>query len=380
MTRHIGILFEFPTLNGGEHSMLAVLQTLQKSHFRFTAIAPDDGPLPNRLQSLGIPVIPFRVRSESGVKRDQTDLDRDLNAILQAQQPDLLHSNSLSMSRLIGGFKSRSGIVLKTTGHLRDIIKLSRSAIRDLNRNDGLVAVSKATQDFHVAQGLTKNVCRVIHNGIDRQAFETSTTDDRPELFRNVDPKAKIVLNVGQICLRKNQLHLAESVCEMLRHRDDVHLALVGERHSTKQESIDYEQAIHACFEAEGRIDHLHTFGFRDDVARFMNACDVLVHTSRQEPFGRTLLEAAISELPIIATDVGGTSEMLRPGSEAILILPDEHRSLISAIEDVFSNPRDAEDRAANARRRVTTEFSIQNAATALADFWNAQFETSASE
>ncbi|GAB5444529.1 MAG: hypothetical protein Fues2KO_48780 [Fuerstiella sp.] len=367
---HIAVLFEFPTLNGGEHSMLAVLQRLQsRSQFQFSAIAPADGPLADRLKAAGIRLVPWDVRDQEGAKRGNSELQSELEDIVCALQPDILHANSLSMSRLVGGCAMLS---CGRTGHLRDIMNLNRKPIADLNANDWLVAVSAATRHHHVGRGLDRSRCDVIYNGIDVDEFSATDVTYFQKLKSDFDlPKeGRILLNVGQICLRKGQLDLAKAVVRLLPRHPDLHLVLAGERHSGKSESVDYEAAIQQQFESHGLSGHLHRIGYCDQVPALMQAATLLVHSARQEPFGRVLLEAAACGLPIIATDVGGTSEMLRDQQEAILVSPGDESQLTEAIETALARPQQYEVRAAAARRRIHQLFSLQSAADRLADFW----------
>ena len=371
--QQMAVLFEFPTLNGGEHSMLSVLDTLQDDGaFQFTALAPGTGLLADELTRRHIPLRDFSVRNEAGEKLPFDMIEQRLSELLQELRPDILHANSLSMSRLTGQLTTATVPPLKRTGHLRDIIRLKKKVISDLNRNDGLIAVSKATSDFHVQQGLDPVRCRVVYNGVNTERFQhRDSAMLRTALFPSVPTAHRILLNVGQICLRKGQLDLAQAVVGLLQDRSDVHLAVVGQRHSTKQESVDYEAAIQQEFTRAGRGKHLHMLGYRDDVADLMNAADLLVHAARQEPFGRTLLEAASSGLPIVATNVGGTTELLRPDTDAILVSPGDISSLKAAIDRALTNPELCSSLAASARQRIEANFTIKNAADQLAEFWN---------
>ena len=372
---HVAVLFEFPTRNGGENSMLALLRQLSGSDFQFTAIAPADGPLADELRRLKIPLVPFCVRA-AGVKRSPEILHTELTSIVKNIRPDILHANSLSMARLTGQLNLPDGVA--RTGHLRDIIKLNRTVIADLNSNDGLIAVSAATKQFHVRQGLNSDHCRVIHNGIDGKLFAAVSTDRqalRAEFFPNVarptaQSSLKIILNVGQICLRKGQLLLAEAVCRLLERRDDIALLIVGERHSAKKESVQYEQQIRQTFADAGRDSHLHLTGYRTDIADVMNASDVLVQSSHQEPFGRVLLEAAASQLPIVATDVGGTAEMLHHNDHALLVPPASLDELTEAIAQTIDASDEAVSRAISAQDRIVQQFDIRKTVQQTAEFW----------
>ena len=353
--------------------MLAVMKALiGNSTFRFSAIAPTDGDLADELRRLEIPLNAFATRDDSGKKLPASVLHENLANRILAIQPDILHSNSLSMSRLIGQLPASACRGVRRTGHLRDIIKLNKTVVCDLNANDRLVAVSAATKQFHVAQGLNSDRCAVIYNGVDLQLFCPRAGCDPSVVSTSQLPvRSKVVLCAGQICLRKGQLVLAQAVCQLLQKRDDIYLMVVGERHSAKLESIQYEAAIQTQFDTANRASHLHMLGYRSDMHVLMNAADMLVHASHQEPFGRTLLEAAASGLPIIATNVGGTSELLRHEQDAILVEPDQPEQLSAAMVRMIDQPQLAGTLAESARDRVVQMFSIERAAQELAEFWN---------
>ena len=286
---------------------------------------------------------------------------------LQQHPVDVLHANSLSMARLVGRLPPGN---VRRTGHLRDIIGLNRTVIRDLHANDRLIAVSHATRNFHVQQGLDAAGCTVIYNGVDTQRFCPAASDSlRQSLFPQIPHEAVIVLNVGQICLRKGQRDLADIVARWPADRPPLHLVLAGERHASKAESLTFEKDIGAIFDDAGRAERLHCLGYRSDVPQLMNAADLLVHSARQEPLGRVLLEAAACELPIIATDVGGTREILQHERHGWLVAA-ETDALQQAMWRAITNRQQAVQYAAAARQRVCESFDVRTAARELAVFW----------
>ncbi|MEZ6061892.1 MAG: glycosyltransferase family 4 protein [Planctomycetaceae bacterium] len=376
----VDLLFEFSTLNGGEKSMLSVLARLAgRSDLKFRALCPADGPLADCLRTLQIPVLEFNVRNVDGNRRPSDQLVAELASICAQHGIRRLHANSLSMSRLTGQLarKQPSGTIIHT-GHLRDIIGLSRAAISDLNRNDALIAVSEATRSFHRRQGLDVDGsrCVVIHNGVDPDQFRPRERSAlRAELLPQVPPHSIVALSVGQICLRKGQLDAAKAVVDLNRLSHDtmrpVFLVISGERHSAKDESVAYEQAIRDVFNSAGQSERLIMAGYRSDVELLMNAADVLIHAARQEPFGRVLLEASASGIPIVATDVGGTQELLRPDVDALLVPAAQPAAIADAVRKMITSPQLASQLSTSARERTTSEFTAEHSATALADFWN---------
>ena len=145
---------------------------------------------------------------------------------------------------------------------------------------------------------------------------------------------------------------------------------MIGERLSSKVESIEFERSLVERFDSSGLGDHLHLLGYRDDIDRLMNEADLLVHPAHQEPLGRVLLEAAASGLPIIATTVGGTEEILCNDESARLVMPADPESLANAIIELQTDPAKAQRFATAARMRIETEFNVTQAAQELADIW----------
>ncbi|MCH8830793.1 MAG: hypothetical protein IID45_14545, partial [Planctomycetes bacterium] len=149
--KRIALIFEFAALNGGERSMLAVLDWLVRHrtgdgvpHFEFVAIAPTSGPLFAALTGRGIAVHSLPLRDETGRRLPIETVLSELNALIRGLRVDLVHANSLSMGRLTGGLADV--LPIPTIAHIRDILKLSRAAVGNLNRNRRIVAVSDATR------------------------------------------------------------------------------------------------------------------------------------------------------------------------------------------------------------------------------------------
>mgnify|MGYP002623187411 FL=1 len=272
------------------------------------------------------------------------------------------------MGRLTGAAAGRIGI--PCTAHLRDILKLSPAAIHDLNGNAQLVAVSHAVREFHTARGLDTERVRVIYNGIDCGAFRPGPRTGSLHRELGLADSAFLVATIGQICLRKGQDVFAESALPIAAAIPDAHFLLIGTRHSTKPESIDFESGIAARFHAAGLADRFHPLGERSDVPGLLGEIDVLVHTARQEPFGRVLLEAAAAGVPIVATDVGGTPEMLTDGRHALLVRPDDPQSIADAVVRLASDCEPAAQLSRAAREHVASTFPVERSARELLKLW----------
>ena len=131
MPGHVLATFEFGSVNGGENSFLAVAGLLKQRGWRFSALVPPDSPLSRKLSSNDFPIIPFQRTNEASIRLDQSELRASIAAAIQTTGPDIVHCNSLSMSRLCGPVCRELNV--PSLGYLRDIIKISRKAMQDLS-------------------------------------------------------------------------------------------------------------------------------------------------------------------------------------------------------------------------------------------------------
>jgi glycosyltransferase involved in cell wall biosynthesis len=362
----IALFFEYPTLLGGERSLLAAVERL-RDRFEFVAFAPSQGPLAEALRENDIEIVSSPLLNDCGERLPRWRAASQLVEAARSCRADLLHANSLSMGRLTGSIASRA--VIPCTAHLRDIIGLSKAAIAELNENARLIAVSEATRAFHIEQGLDAAKINVVYNGVDFDRFRPRSRSPHVRRELGIRDDALVALTVGQIGLRKGWDVFADAAARLARRWPTLHVIFVGERFATKAETVEYEQSVREQFEI-AMPGLFHFLGTRNDVPDLMNAADLLVHPARQEPFGRVLLEAAASALPIIATNVGGTPEMLEDGVSARLIPPGDATALVNAVQELLCDAKVRHRLAREARTRIAERFTADRAAKALAMVW----------
>ncbi len=280
---------EYGVLNGGERSFLAIALRLQEFGWRFEVMVPPDSEFEAALQGQGIPTLPL-VKHDSHGHRHTLPAIRDaLAGAFRSRQPALIHCNSVSTSRWCGPVAREIGI--PSLGYLRDIMGLSRQAISDINQLDLLIAVSEATRDRHLAQGLSSSKVTIVNNGVDLETFSPAMNFSAIDPIRaelQISAGDPLILFVGQIGMRKGVDLLIEAFLKIAMEIPEAQLLIVGERNSNKDEAIEFEKLTrHAAAQstAAGRI---HWLGRRNDVPKIMRHADLLVHPARQEPLGRS--------------------------------------------------------------------------------------------
>ncbi len=309
---HVLVLFEYATLNGGENSLLSMVPTLKAKGVHLTALAPTAGPLAGALAALNIPTRPWLLDGQTNRLPQETLAWRQrISEVLAERRPDIVHANSVSISRRLGPVAR--ALAIPSLGHLRDIVGLSHQARDDVQCLDRILAVSQATRAWHVSRGMTNRRLKVLYNGVDLRVFHPRQPTGELQRALGIPETSRLIGCVGQLGMRKGTDIVLGSARLLAREFPDVHWIIVGERHSAKREAIEFCEQLTRLATSSPLVGRVHFLGRRQDMPAVFSQLTMLVHAARQEPLGRVLLEAAATALPVVATSVGGTSEIFRP-------------------------------------------------------------------
>ena len=308
--------------------MLAVLPLLLDSGWRIKIAFPNQESVGNhktladRIANFDVRPISLTTHLADGTRKSQSQYRSDFADIVKSHQPDLVWCNSLSISRLCGPVTQSLGVA--SVGYLRDIIKLSNKAVEDINQLDRIVAVSQATKDFHADQGMNGSKITVIHNGVDLDLFEPPVAGNPSGIKQElgIPDDSPALLFVGQIGMRKGVDVLLDAFEKVVAKLPQCHLLIVGQRHSVKQEAIEYEAELIQRSQSAALAGKVHWLHRRDDMPDIYAGVDLLLHPARQEPLGRVILEAVASGLPVLTTLVGGSPEILGCNDSFDLLCP----------------------------------------------------------
>ncbi|HEY3394477.1 MAG TPA: glycosyltransferase, partial [Lacipirellulaceae bacterium] len=269
--RRVLILCEYPTLLGGERSMLATLPVIRDAGFDVYVMAPAGGPLAVALHRANVSHIPWHVQDENGERLPLHRLRANVADIVREIQPQLLHANSLSVSRIVGPVAAECGV--PSVGHIRDIITLSRQTIEDVNANRRLLAVSDATRQYHISQGIAAAKCIVSHNGIDLDEFQPRPPTGYLHHELRLNDRAQLVATIGQLGPRKGVDVVIRAASLIAEQMPNIHLLIVGERTSNKFESRDFALKLEAAAQVPALSGRVHFLGSRSDVRQLLNEC-----------------------------------------------------------------------------------------------------------
>jgi len=219
----------------------------------------------------------------------------------------------------------------------------------------------------------------VLYNGVDLDEFHSQPPTGYLHRELSLPADAQLIGNIGQIGLRKGQDVLLRAAVLIADCSPTAHYLIVGERNSEKGESRRFETALGEA--ARGPLaGRVHFLGRRNDIPSLFGELTFLVHTARQEPLGRVLLEAAASGVAVVATDVGGTREIFPPEADAArLVPPDDAGALAAAMLELLEDGELRGRLGAAARRCAEERFDARTAVANLLKQYLAIMEREAS-
>lgn len=189
--------------------------------------------------------------------------------------------------------------------------------------------------------GVTEKIS-IIPNGVDVSKFGFFVDREAiKEKFCGLK-STKMILFLGRLVYQKGVNVLIGAMPIILssysRVERDVRLVIVGEGPMRKQLEKDADYL--------GVSKHVVFTGFLDDytVRRLLKAADMTVVPSLYEPFGIVALEAMAAKTPVVASDVGGLSELISDG-RGVKVSPNNSESLVEGIAKVLSDTEEGKKR-----------------------------------
>jgi len=276
-------------------------------------------------------------------ERTRVKLGRTLhyrNAVRRFQ-PDAVFGHS-ELPSLYGRFATgfgRDRILFSTVMHAaNNFSSPSFAMVERLTRLrvDDVIAVSEDAIQNYIRRFSERVPVSVIQNGIDIDRFGKA---DRQAARRNlgIDSRARLALQVGRICDTKRQL-LSLSVMRSLLATGEALLWFAG-----LAEDRAYKERLRDMT-VEWGIDRAVRFlGSRADVPDLLAAADLYLMPSRQEAHSVAILEALVSGIPIVASDIPAFSFARGMPSVRICGVEDEH-AWRQAAREMLAEPRATRD------------------------------------
>ena len=331
-------------VGGQEMVILSLASHADRTRFAPRVLCLDAaGELAPRFAAEGVPVDVLDRRARGGGLK----MVRALHRYLRERSPSVLHTHNPGPHQYGALARLHTGVpVMVHTKHGRnhELGRKGRMLERVAGRlTDMVVPVSRDAAEVarHVDRVPPRRI-RVIHNGIDLAAtpFAPRTT------------RGWRAVHVARLNVVKDQTTLLHAARRVLDREPCFELDIVGEGELRPElEQLARELRL-------GPAVRFH--GYRDDVRPFLAAADVFTLSSVSEGIAISLLEAMAAGLPVVATAVGGTPEVVIEGETGYLVPARDPGALAEALIAVLSRPAHAVALGAAGRTRVEQSFSLE--------------------
>ena len=196
---------------------------------------------------------------------------------------------------------------------------------------------------------------QVIYNGVNLQRFGKANHEKRSSFLNEFDisPDSSVVVTIAQCIWEKGLNYFIDSANLIIKERPNSIFFIVGEgpeRSALEKQVLDL-----------GLKDKIIFTGMRVDTEMFLSVADVFVLLSIwEEAFAFTLLEAAASGCPIVATRIGAIPESVQDGVTGILVPPKDAKAAADAILKLLNDDALRLKMGMAARKRVEENFSLE--------------------
>ena len=287
-------------------------------------------------------------------------------------RPHVLHAHQLlsptSASLVTASFLDVPVLVNPhACGPIGDVGVLSATALgrarlrATVRRADAFVGISAAIREELLAAGAPGDRVHAVPNGVDLERFRPASPDERRAARRALGAGGPVIAYCGRLSIEKGVDVLVAAWPRVLAAFPGARLHLLGE--GAERERLAAQ--VHAL-----GVDASVVLAGAGDPVPLLRAADVSVLPSRTEGMPVALLEAMAAAVPVVATAVGGSAELLRPGGLGLLAPPDDPLRLADAIVASLREPAPTAERAAAALALVRDRYSIGAVADRLLDLY----------
>lgn len=305
-------------------------------------------PLVDAARGRGLNVI----RIDDHGRLDREMIDR-IVAEIDRLKIDILHTSEFRSNLLAQLCRRRRKLRLVATVHgwiantgRRKLVRWLDKAL--LRRFDHVIAVSDATRELVPRWWLPDRRVTVLRNALVLKSYGSDVVG-RPR--RKIDPQGNVVMvNVGRLSPEKGQDLLLHALAALASKWPGLRLKFVG--------IGPLEQQLRSLAQSLGIADRVDFAGYVTDMPSLYAEVDLVVQSSFTEGLPNVILEAAYLRVPIAATAVGGTAEVVRHGHSAWLLEP-RIDDLAAGIDAFMSNPQHFVAMAEQGHRDVVSQFSF---------------------
>lgn len=320
------------------HFLMPLLRAMRDAGHDVVGVC-SEGPFADKARGEGFRVEPIAIDRSFNVLKHLRAAG-DLTRLFRREKFDIVHVHN-PVAALVGRFAAwRAGVpCIAYTAHgfyFHDRMAWPKRAVfvalEWLAGRVTDILFTQSTEDADTAKRLrliSGDHIEAIGNGVDTSVFHnTAARAGRAKTRRDIgSPDDRVViLTIGRLVAEKGFPELIAAMRDV-----DAELWVVGERLASDHAgSID--DALARAETNPGLKDRIRFLGYRNDVPDLMRAADIYVLASHREGMPRSIIEAMMCELPVVATNIRGSREEVVNGKTGLLVEVNDPDALAAAL------------------------------------------------
>ncbi|WP_395093862.1 glycosyltransferase family 4 protein [Armatimonas sp.] len=345
--------------HGGADRHTVALAAAYQAHGGTLCIAcPPDSFTEHTSHARQLPTVPFHLRNSGDLRAMLR-----LVGLLKSCHAHILHSHARRdfVTATLAGKLARCPVILHV--HVvRPLGEPLRLAGHFFSQVEAIVAVSDfAQQELERWHPLRKGLVRRIYNGIETERFLA------PSNLRTqwkLPDDALVIGMVGRLTT-KGQCGFLPAAATLAAQFPKLHFVFVGPD-ALELTYKDFQQEL----AAQGLLERSLVVGMSDQIPAVMRSLDILVHLPREEAFGLALAEAGAASVPVVATKIGGCTEVVDDEKTGFLVTPGDDAQLLERLQRLLTDPILRQCLGQAAQRRMHQEFSAKRQLTELCSLY----------
>lgn len=328
---------------GAQRYVYDLATALNRNEFEPVVALGGNGTLVDMLHHAGIRTITIKSLVRDVDAKQELALVRELYSIFRTEKPDVLHLNS-SKAGAMGAFVGR-------LARVRRIIFTAHGWAFNEDRPFWQRLIIKA---IHYATVVLSHHTIAVSSGMMREMN-----------WPGVQTKMSVINPGRSIGVMFTKAEAREKIVDffpaLLSYQNDPWLVCVAELHPIKRHQVLFEAvrsltatnphlrlicigdgqlrtSLEAWVKDRGMAEHIFVVGSLHEAARFLKAFDLFVLASKSESYGYVLHEAGLAGLPIVATNVGGITDIVTDNKTGLLIPPDNSPALAGALSSILTD------------------------------------------
>ena len=199
---------------------------------------------------------------------------------------------------------------------------------------------------------------RLIPRGVDLNKFKFVKEEAKYEEDTGGKKRDFIIGMVSRITPLKGHKDFLRAVSIVARRTPGLKVLVVGEAPPSK---VRYREELELLVRRLGISNIVKFTGPREDIPDILSELDVLVlPTKTPEAFGRIIIEAQATGVPVVASRVGGIVDIIQDGKNGLLSFPEDQRSIANAILKLLKDKEMRRSIAIKARKNVEEKYSLE--------------------